>query len=220
MQLATLPATKLTSELSVEESQRLVELETTIEAGFASFVRVGLALIEIRNRRLYRQNFPTFDEYCRRTWGFDSGYAYMLIRSAKAADNLKDCAVQPTKNNALRPLLYLEPSEQRAIWQLASEDGKEPKHPKVYALVRELMGYKRQPPKTPQVTPPAVRVEAKAAVAEAPASEAEWISEISRVWPKIYFGTLNQFAVANRSAIQKWICQWINERATERNHVA
>ena len=49
---------------------RLAELETVIESGIRTFVDVGRALLEIRDSRLYRESYPTFDEYCRERWGF------------------------------------------------------------------------------------------------------------------------------------------------------
>ena len=46
-------------------SGRLAELEAIIETGTQTFVEVGNALLEIRKRRLYReQGYKTFEDYC------------------------------------------------------------------------------------------------------------------------------------------------------------
>jgi hypothetical protein len=47
------------------------------------FVEIGLALATIRQRRLYRLEFATFEEYCRARWGFSRRRAYQLIASAR-----------------------------------------------------------------------------------------------------------------------------------------
>lgn len=40
--------------LTTTETERLTDLETTIERGLKTFVEVGQALMEIRDGRLYR----------------------------------------------------------------------------------------------------------------------------------------------------------------------
>ena len=49
---------------------RLSELEALIERGQQTFIEVGLALTEIRDSKLYRQDFATFDQYCEKRWGW------------------------------------------------------------------------------------------------------------------------------------------------------
>ena len=53
------------------QERSLPELEAVIERGRQTFVDVGLALLEIRHRRLFReQGFATFTDYCRQRWQF------------------------------------------------------------------------------------------------------------------------------------------------------
>jgi len=51
------------------EKRRKQELETLVQAGLEEFLRVGQALAEIRNRRLYRTEYPTFEQYVRAKFG-------------------------------------------------------------------------------------------------------------------------------------------------------
>lgn len=67
---------------------RLDELEAVIQRGFETFVEVGNALAEIRDNKLYRKWYGTFDEYCRERWGFKKGYANYQIKAAKTFGNL------------------------------------------------------------------------------------------------------------------------------------
>ena len=70
-----------TESLTTEESARLKELEGVIDNGSRS---VGEALKEIKDGRLYRAEYRSFEEYCRGRWGFSRQYGYRLIAFAKA----------------------------------------------------------------------------------------------------------------------------------------
>lgn len=68
--------------INLTESSRLVQLESLIETGRSTFLEVGAALLEIRDRRLYRVEHDTFAAYCRKRWGFGKSQAYRLIQAA------------------------------------------------------------------------------------------------------------------------------------------
>ena len=72
----------LTVALTVTESDRLAECEATIERGFRTFAEVGSALLEIRDSRLYRSEFGTFEDYCQTRWGMDRRNANRTIEAA------------------------------------------------------------------------------------------------------------------------------------------
>lgn len=65
--------------VSVVEHDRLLELETTIRDGKEAWLSVGMALAEIREKRLYRAQFPTFAAYCGKQWGWGASRARQLI---------------------------------------------------------------------------------------------------------------------------------------------
>jgi hypothetical protein len=69
---------------SVRETYPLAELEATIARGKEWFVGMGLALGAIRDLRLYRPEFGSFDKYCRAKWGCGRQRAYRLIKAAAA----------------------------------------------------------------------------------------------------------------------------------------
>jgi hypothetical protein len=74
---------ELDRKLSLEEGSRLHYLEARIKPRLVAFFEVGEALLEIRDRRLYRQGFTTFEDYCRTRWGFGDRYARNLIAGAE-----------------------------------------------------------------------------------------------------------------------------------------
>ena len=79
------------SMMSAAEMDRLKELENTIKDNLAAFFKVGLALCEIRDSKLYRRSHPTFEKYCRDEFFIARGTAYQYIESAMTMKNLTQC---------------------------------------------------------------------------------------------------------------------------------
>lgn len=82
------------STLSETEALRLGELEGRVTRGIDGFLEVGQALIEIRERRLWRERYRTFEEYCRLRWDFTGRRARQLMAAAEVVQNLGECRVQ------------------------------------------------------------------------------------------------------------------------------
>ena len=74
--------------LTTQEKSRFLELECTVETHLESFLAAGRALAEICNKRLYRENFITFEEYVQTRWGLHRSRADELIRSFTCAELL------------------------------------------------------------------------------------------------------------------------------------
>ncbi len=83
------------NELSVAEKSRLQQLEEIIEQDIEGFSRVGNALIEINESRLYRLTHSTFEAYMKDRWDISKSNGYELMRSAKCIDGL---VIQQTGN--------------------------------------------------------------------------------------------------------------------------
>ena len=107
--------------LTVPEADRKAQLEATIERGLQTFVEVGLAFGEILDSRLYRDEFATFDEYCRERWGMKRRHAYRLIDAAAVVENVSNWTqIEAPANEAqARPLTALSPDLQREVWREA-----------------------------------------------------------------------------------------------------
>jgi hypothetical protein len=58
------------------------QYETVITSGIGSYLEVGTALSEIKERRLYRDRFVTFAEYVGRMWGLSESRGYQMIDAA------------------------------------------------------------------------------------------------------------------------------------------
>jgi protein gp37 len=109
------------NELSRLERDDLARHEAIIEAGLLTFVEVGSALLSIREARLYRGAFGSFEDYCRDRWGMSKTHANRMIDAAGVASNLTPIGVMPANEAQVRPLARLGPEEQREAWTLAVE---------------------------------------------------------------------------------------------------
>ena len=109
--------------LNITEAEALAAHEATIERGLKTFVEVGGALLAIRDARLYRAEYGTFEEYCRERWQMSRIHAHRMIASAGVVTNLLPIGntPPPASEAQARPLTVLPPEEQPAIWQAAVE---------------------------------------------------------------------------------------------------
>jgi hypothetical protein len=98
---------------------RLIHLETIIETERRCFYKIGKALKEVRDERLYRQLlFDSFESYLKQRWDISRSHGYRLIEAARIIDNLSPIGDKLPENEAqLRPLIHLSPSDQCKIWR-------------------------------------------------------------------------------------------------------
>ena len=68
--------------LSTAENDALIGHEQVVREGIKDFIRVGLALKAIRDDRLYRVEFDTFEAYCVKRWGMSRPSAYRTIETS------------------------------------------------------------------------------------------------------------------------------------------
>jgi hypothetical protein len=122
--MVSLVSSTAPSNLTLQESARLRQLERIVEAGLEGFLKVGAALAEIRDNRLYRSTHERWSDYCLDRWGLTLSRCNQLISSTRTYDNLvaalpQDADVLAEANeHMLRPLNQLEPDLQRTVWEL------------------------------------------------------------------------------------------------------
>lgn len=134
--------------LTDSEIIRKRECEAVIERGIKTFVDVGTALLEIRDNRYYREEYETFEEYCRVKWGWERRHAYRLIDSAKVFENVsRGTQIAPATERQARPLTSLEPEQQIEAWKVAVETAPDGKI--TAAHVQSVVDAIREPEKRP-----------------------------------------------------------------------
>lgn len=94
----------------------LAELETVIERGQQTFIEVGRALLEIRDGRLYRASYTTFEAYCRERWGWSQQHAHRQMDAARVAELVSPIGEVPANENQARAMLNrLDPAEREQV---------------------------------------------------------------------------------------------------------
>ncbi|MCZ8026882.1 MAG: hypothetical protein PX481_26040 [Microcystis sp. M53603_WE2] len=123
--------------LSEEEVRDRERLERTVER---AFYQAGSALQELRDRRLYRDGYDSFEDYCRGRFGHSRQKANYLITGAAIYRTLSaaNCPLLPSSEYQVRPLAVLAPQQQPTVWNeaVAEAGGKTPDH----RVVRETVG--------------------------------------------------------------------------------
>jgi len=111
------------SVLSSGEQKELAACEAVIQKGWQTFVDVGKALARIRDNKLYRAEYDTFEAYCRAKWQYAKSHAYRLIGAAEVFAHLSPIGdiPSPTHEAQVRPLIGMEPQKAQAVWKKAIE---------------------------------------------------------------------------------------------------
>jgi hypothetical protein len=113
-----------TEAISLTESKRLIHLEKIIKAGEQTFIEVGNALLEIRDAKLYRVDFSTFEEYCTEKWGWSSRRGNQYIQAANVLNSLPETMRTYVPNEtATRPLSKVPPPKRAKIIQKVIDSG-------------------------------------------------------------------------------------------------
>jgi hypothetical protein len=116
-----------------------------VERNLVSFLETGRALLEIRDSRLWRSHYSSFETYLIRRWGISTSRGKELMRSTLVAENLLTGPAAPEgdaplpadlSEQSLRPLSKLSPELQCATWTLASRITEKPSHTVISRIVR------------------------------------------------------------------------------------
>jgi len=123
--------------LNIDESHELERCEVVIKQGLQTFIEVGQALRTIKEKRLYRISFKTFEDYCVGRWAFKRSEAYRLIDASVVISNLSPIGdILPKTESQTRPLTSLEPEIQKEVWkEVVETHGKNITAEKVQSVV-------------------------------------------------------------------------------------
>ncbi len=115
---------------TVEESARFEELEDVIERWQRSFKEVGSSLREINESRLYRDLFPTFEEYVLQRWEMGTSHAYRQMEASWAVDEISKVSpigdrllVRESQARAIHPLVRTNPQKAAEVLERLDAEG-------------------------------------------------------------------------------------------------
>ena len=133
--------------LSPRERETLADCEVEISTGLKDFLRVGKALLKIRDGRLYRATHDTFEAYCRERWDIGRNYANKLIGASGIVANLQQDDTPPVdKMGTIVPIpaaplpLPATESQARCLSEFDKKD-----QPKVWRDVVQHVGEQSEP---------------------------------------------------------------------------
>lgn len=112
--------------LTLSERFELESCETIIAKNMESAMWFAQALGTIREKKLYRAGYSTFEQYCRERWEMPARSARRLIDQADVFKRLSEgqngsAWTVPARPSVVRPLITLPPEHQRAAWSEAVE---------------------------------------------------------------------------------------------------
>jgi hypothetical protein len=107
--------------LSEAEQAEYFACEEVVGTGWNAFYDVGLALARIRDGRLYRMDYDSFEAYCQAKWEYGRRYVDQLISAAQMVRQLRASSSQlkPDHETQVRPLIGLTPEQARLAWERA-----------------------------------------------------------------------------------------------------
>ncbi len=104
--------------LDRDEKRELAKLESTIRKNVAAYFEVGAALQQIRDRRLYRERYETFEAYCRAEWDFQRAHAYRLIDAAQVVTAIGRTKLPaPANELQARALAKVDDKQIPQVWK-------------------------------------------------------------------------------------------------------
>ena len=109
----------MSTDLTTNDDQRLVECEEKIDRSLRSFVDIGDALLEIRESRLYRNSHQNFEQYCQSRWNITKSRANQLISASRLVGNLENedaNGVLPSSESVARELQRVDADRQHEVW--------------------------------------------------------------------------------------------------------
>jgi len=109
------------NQLTAVDRSDLRRFEKKIEIGVQN---VGLSLMEIRDRKLYREKHKSFEDYCESRWGFKKSYAHYQIQACQTRQHLSTMVDEnevPTKERHLREISKAPKDKQAEVLKVAKD---------------------------------------------------------------------------------------------------
>lgn len=169
--------------LAVQEEKELAHFEAIIEQGRQTFIKVGSALENIRERELFkRAGFDSYTAYLAGRWGWTNRHANRQIAAAKVATELADALGEagpngPTTEAQARAVGEVVPEKRVEVWTAASvvSDGKPPTAETVRTVAAVIPGAKPKRSAAVEKRNKEKAAERAAKEAAAPGGVARWM---------------------------------------------
>ena len=129
--------------LSPKERTRFNHLKDEVQDWWKDRLRVGKALTEIRDSKLYRQEYRTFEDFCDVEFPeFQFKYAYRLIKYAEIAATVS----APINERQARALAAVPTEQREEVVAEASKNGNKPTAAKITEAAKVVTGKAKPEP--------------------------------------------------------------------------
>ena len=126
------------AQLDAQQRVKLTQLEDVISTAQRWQAEAAKALVVIRDQKLYRAEFPTFERYAQERWGYERAYLYHLCQWGETIATLSTFGDSlPERESHARPLYSLSPEDQREVWGRVLRQTANPTAREVEAIARE-----------------------------------------------------------------------------------
>ena len=130
--LKMLPPPSLTAKEKTDYQQKLGRLKEIESYWFEA----GETLLEIRDQRLYREQYHDFASFCCAELGMGKSNYNRMLRSSQVAQRMAAHVAKPEREAHIRPLLRLDdPVEQEQAYRMAVDQAKSNGKPLTALLV-------------------------------------------------------------------------------------
>lgn len=141
------------AQLNPAEKQELKQLEQTIATNLTGTFELAAALMKIRDQKLYRVEFSTFEEYCRNRWDYSPSYCHRLAQMNEVMIDLKTkneiAAALPRNESQARIFNDLAKNERLQLAEKVQEAaGHHPPTAKLYQKYKKELFPEKCAPKT------------------------------------------------------------------------
>lgn len=133
--------------LSKVERARFQKLDKAVQSGIGAFVVVGMALKEIRDSKLYRDHYRTFEEYAQERHDLAERRAYQFIDAAETVHQIESCTIGttlPANERQVRALSDLPLEQRSAAWEEVVQRSEETGERITARLIASIVGQDSQ----------------------------------------------------------------------------
>lgn len=111
--------------LTPEERARYGELKASIASGIKGFITIGQELLEVSDKRLYREEYSSFAEFVDAEYQITASRAYQLCEAAEIVKSLPEkCQPMVDNERQIRALAYVKPTQRAKVLKVAAKAGK------------------------------------------------------------------------------------------------
>lgn len=109
------------NKLTEKERTRYTVCKKQIADGLQTCFDTGAALTEIRDAKLYREDFDTFADFCQQTYQLERAHAYRMIAAAEI--KMSPVGDKITNERQARAIAQVPENDRPAVLKLAAKTG-------------------------------------------------------------------------------------------------